>query len=82
MTPKSCGDISNQDNALSAKLNAGEMRIMLKWKKTDPITAIDLDAHISLFLTLLETERFTYFMMLMLQGCSGQGCDYLCLWCW
>jgi len=43
-----CGDISNQDNALSSQLNEGEMRIMLKWPITDPVTAIDLDAHISI----------------------------------
>jgi hypothetical protein len=43
-----CGDISNQDNALSTKLNEGEMRIMLKWPKTDPVTGVDLDAHFSI----------------------------------
>jgi len=43
-----CGDQSGQDNALRKKLNEGEMSIMLVWPKTKPVTAIDLDAHISI----------------------------------
>jgi hypothetical protein len=45
---KACGDQSNQNNSLSAWLNIGEMRIILKWPKTNPITAIDLDSHLSI----------------------------------
>ena len=41
-----CGDQPNQDNTLSAKLNPGEMRIVVKWPKTSPATAVDLDAHL------------------------------------
>jgi hypothetical protein len=43
-----CGDISNQDNALSSQLNEGEMRILLNWPITDPVTGVDMDAHFSI----------------------------------
>ena len=45
---KSCGDIDNQNNSLSSTLNVGEMRIILRWPKTNPETATDLDAHLSI----------------------------------
>ena len=45
---KSCGNISNQDNSMSSWLNEGEMRIILRWPKTYPETATDLDAHLSI----------------------------------
>ncbi|SVD16609.1 uncharacterized protein METZ01_LOCUS369463, partial [marine metagenome] len=45
---KNCGDISRQNNALSPELKEGEMRIMLRWPRTSPVTAIDLDSHLSI----------------------------------
>ncbi len=45
---KTCGDRPNQNNSLSSTLNVGEMRIILRWPKTNPVTAIDLDAHLSI----------------------------------
>ena len=69
-----CGDISNQDNALSSQLNEGEMRIMLKWPITDPVTAIDLDAHISIPNTA-GNGTFHLYYDVDVQGCTGI-CDY------
>ena len=43
-----CGDQPDQNNSLSETLNEGEMRIILKWRKTNPVTAIDLDSHLSI----------------------------------
>ena len=45
---KACGDKDNQNNSLSSTLNVGEMRIILRWPKTNPVTAQDLDAHLSI----------------------------------
>ena len=45
---KSCGDQADQNNSLSSTLNVGEMRIILRWPKTNPVTAIDLDSHLSI----------------------------------
>ena len=45
---KNCGDKPYQNNALSPELNEGEMRIILRWPKTNPVTAIDLDSHLSI----------------------------------
>ena len=45
---QNCGDKPYQNNALSPELNEGEMRIMLRWPKTDPVIAIDLDSHLSI----------------------------------
>jgi hypothetical protein len=45
---QACGDQPNQNNSLSSTLNVGEMRIILRWPKTNPVTAIDLDAHLSI----------------------------------
>jgi hypothetical protein len=45
---KNCGDMPYQNNALSPELNEGEMRIMLRWPKTNPVTAIDLDSHLQI----------------------------------
>jgi len=69
-----CGDISNQDNALSSQLNEGEMRIMLKWPITDPVTAIDLDAHISIPNTAGNGTFHLYYDVDVV-GCTGI-CDY------
>ena len=45
---QACGDKDNQNNSLSSFLNVGEMRIILRWPKTNPVTATDLDAHLSI----------------------------------
>jgi len=45
---KSCGDQAEQNNSLSATLNIGEMRIILRWPKTNPVTAQDLDSHLQI----------------------------------
>ena len=45
---KSCGDQADQNNSLSATLNEGEMRIILRWPKTNPVTAQDLDSHLQI----------------------------------
>ena len=45
---QACGDKDNQNNSLSSTLNVGEMRIILRWPKTNPVTAKDLDAHLSI----------------------------------
>jgi hypothetical protein len=41
-----CGNQPNQNTSLSEYLNSGEMRIILSWPKTSPVTAIDLDSHL------------------------------------
>ena len=69
-----CGDIPNQDNALSSQLNEGEMRIMLKWPITDPVTAKDLDAHISIPNTA-GNGTFHLYYDVDVQGCTDI-CDY------
>ena len=43
---KVCGNQTEQNNSLSPTLNEGEMRIVLKWPKTNPVTARDLDSHL------------------------------------
>lgn len=45
---EACGDKPNQNNSLSSWLNIGEMRIILRWPKTNPETGTDLDAHLSI----------------------------------
>jgi len=70
-----CGDISNQDNALSSQLNEGEMRIMLKWPITDPVTAVDLDAHLS-HPDNDSNGIFHLYYDVDVEGCTGI-CDYL-----
>ena len=45
---KVCGNQTEQNNSLSPTLNEGEMRIVLKWPKTNPVTATDLDSHLSI----------------------------------
>ena len=45
---KVCGTQTEQNNSLSPTLNEGEMRIVLKWPKTNPVTARDLDSHLSI----------------------------------
>ena len=45
---KACGDQADQNNSLSAWLNEGEIRIILRWPKTNPVTAQDLDSHLQI----------------------------------
>ena len=45
---KACGDQADQDNSMSAWLNEGEMRIILRWPKSNPVTAQDLDSHLQI----------------------------------
>ena len=40
----SCGNQSGQDNSISTTLSTDVMRIVLKWPKTSPVTARDLDS--------------------------------------
>ncbi len=40
----SCGNQSGQDNSISTTLGTDVMRIVLKWPKTSPVTARDLDS--------------------------------------
>jgi len=42
-----CGNKANQDNSISTNLPVGAMRIILKWPKTDPVTAQDLDSNLN-----------------------------------
>jgi hypothetical protein len=44
----SCGNQSGQNNSLSPTLNEGEMRIILRWPKTDPVTGSDFDSHLQI----------------------------------
>jgi hypothetical protein len=43
-----CGNQSGQNNSLSPTLNEGEMRIILRWPKTNPVTGSDLDSHLQI----------------------------------
>jgi len=45
---QACGDKDNQNNSLSSTLNVGEMRIILRWPKTNPVSSTDLDVHLSI----------------------------------
>jgi hypothetical protein len=54
---KSCGDQADQNNSLSAWLNIGEMRIILRWPKTNPVTAKDLDSHLYIPLIGIDSSR-------------------------
>ena len=69
-----CGDKPNQNNSLSTKLNEGEMRIMLKWPITNPITGVDLDAHLSIP-DNDSTGTFHLWYDVNVAGCTSI-CDY------
>jgi len=46
---RSCGDVGNQDSAISKELaNSKSMRIVLAWQETSPVTGYDLDSHLRL----------------------------------
>ena len=42
----SCGAQANQDSSISTTLPSGAMRIILRWPKTAPVTAQDLDSYL------------------------------------
>jgi len=69
-----CGDKPNQNNSLSTQLNEGEMRIMLKWPITNPITGVDLDAHLSIP-DNDSTGTFHLWYDVNVAGCTSI-CDY------
>ncbi|MEZ7824025.1 MAG: carboxypeptidase-like regulatory domain-containing protein, partial [SAR324 cluster bacterium] len=52
-----CGNQPDQNNSLRATLNEGEMSILLKWHKTNPITAEDLDAHLYIPIIDIDASR-------------------------
>ena len=52
-----CGDQANQNNSLSARLAVGEMRIILRWPPTNPVTAIDLDSHLYIPIIPIDSSR-------------------------
>ena len=52
-----CGNQPDQNNSMSEILNPGEMRIMLKWPKTDPVTAEDLDSHLYIPIIDIDSSR-------------------------
>jgi hypothetical protein len=52
-----CGDQPNQNTSMSDFLNEGEMRIILRWPKTNPVTAIDLDSHLYIPLIDIDSPR-------------------------
>jgi hypothetical protein len=55
----SCGNQANQDHSLSPELEPGMMRIMLRWPKTNPVTAIDLDSHLYIPIIDIDASRNT-----------------------
>jgi hypothetical protein len=52
-----CGNQPDQNNSLRATLNEGEMSILLKWTKTNPVTAKDLDAHLYIPIIDIDASR-------------------------
>jgi len=55
-----CGDQPDQDNSMSEILNPGEMRIILRWPKTDPVTGTDLDSHLQIPDNANSTNHIMY----------------------
>ena len=41
-----CGSMEDQDNSITTTLPSDTMRIVLKWPKTNPVTAQDLDSNL------------------------------------
>ena len=52
-----CGNQPDQNNSLRTTLNEGEMSILLKWRKTNPVTAKDLDAHLYIPIIDIDASR-------------------------
>ena len=55
-----CGDQPDQNNSMSELLNEGEMRIVLKWPKTTPVTGTDLDSHLQIPDNASSTHHIMY----------------------
>jgi hypothetical protein len=53
----SCGNQAGQNTSMSDFLNSGEMRIILRWPKTNPVTAIDLDSHLYIPIIDIDSSR-------------------------
>ncbi len=68
---KACGDKDNQNNSLSSTLNVGEMRIILRWPETNPVTAKDLDAHLSI------PDNDSTGTLHLYYGTNSSGKDYI-----
>jgi hypothetical protein len=56
----SCDNQTDQDYQMSELLNEGEMIIMLRWRKTDPVTATDLDSHLQIPDNANSTHHIMY----------------------
>jgi hypothetical protein len=81
---KACGNQTEQNNSLSPTLNEGEMRIVLKWPKTNPVTAKDLDAHLqipdnasSTFHVYYPTSKKTFYYATNTNTCGSCSSDQL-----
>jgi hypothetical protein len=81
---KNCGDKPYQNNALSPELNEGEMRIMLRWPKTNPVTGVDLDSHLqipdnanSTFHVYAPTSKKSFYYATNSNACSSCSSDQL-----
>ena len=71
---RSCGDIINQDAAISETLpNSKSMRIVLDWPKTNPVTGDDLDSHIQI---PDNSSNLYHLHWNRDQGGAGKGGDY------
>jgi hypothetical protein len=55
-----CGDQPNQNTSMSEFLNEGEMRIILRWPKTNPVTGRDLDSHLQIPDNANSTTKIYY----------------------
>jgi len=81
---KNCGDKPYQNNALSPELNEGEMRIMLRWPKTNPVTGVDLDSHLQIpdnasgtFHVYAPTSKKSFYYATNTYTCSSCSSDQL-----
>ena len=81
---EACGDKPDQNNSLSSFLNVGEMRIILRWPKTYPVTAKDLDAHLqipdnasSTFHVYYPTSKKTFYYATNTNTCGSCSSDQL-----
>jgi len=55
-----CGDQPDQNTSMSDFLNEGEMRIILRWPKTNPVTGQDLDSHLQIPDNASSTKHIYY----------------------
>ena len=56
----SCSDQPDQNTSMSDFLNSGEMRIILRWPKTNPVTGQDLDSHLQIPDNVSNTKHIYY----------------------